>query len=325
MISVIIPVYNSVDYLDECVASVVKQSVKDWECILVDDGSSDGSERKCDEWSVKDNRIIVIHQKNVGVSIARNMGIERSKGDYLYFLDSDDWCEPSLFEHFDDDDMIFGEYILGDMHIVSKHDYSGNYALSYLKDDLRACMGSFAVKKNIVQQHDIRFEPARKYAEDLSFILRCLLYTKNVNVVNTVFMHYRQVPSSAVHTFNLGRFDAYFSRLWLLNEVMSLRNDGVNAFLHHYACVESIILVTKELFARGYSVNLIKEYYREHPVMYFTLIRAMKDTTLRRDYAQSAKYLIYCPWVYKLMVVATYRWYDLHACLGKLKQNIFRG
>ena len=132
MISVIIPVYNSVEYLDECVASVVKQSVKNWECILVDDGSSDGSERKCDEWAVKDNRIIVIHQKNAGVSIARNVGIDCSKGDYLYFLDSDDWCEPSLFEHLADDDMIFGEYILGDMHIVSKQEYSDNYALSYL-------------------------------------------------------------------------------------------------------------------------------------------------------------------------------------------------
>lgn len=323
MISVIVPVYNSVEYLDDCITSIVNQTMGNWECFLVDDGSNDGSEKKCDEWAARDSRITVIHQKNAGVSIARNMGIERANGDYLYFIDSDDWCESSMFESIADNDMIFGDYVLGDMQIGSQIHCSDNYALAYLKDDLRACMGSFVVKRSVVQQYGIQFEPSRKYAEDLSFILRCLLFAKRVNVVNSVFMHYRQVESSAVHTFNLGRFDAYFSRLWLLNTVMPLGNKGVNSFLHHYACIESIVLVTRELFAHGYSVKTVVTFYKDHPVIYITLMRAIQDPVLRRDYVSVAKQLLYCPWIYKARVVCTYKWYDMHALLGKMKKKIF--
>lgn len=98
LISVIIPVYNVEKYLHECVDSVLRQTYKNLEIILVDDGSTDSSGKICDEYAEKDNRIIVIHKKNEGPSKTRNAGLERATGKYIYFLDSDDYIENNALE-----------------------------------------------------------------------------------------------------------------------------------------------------------------------------------------------------------------------------------
>jgi glycosyltransferase involved in cell wall biosynthesis len=90
MISVIIPVYNTASYLDECVGSILRQVYTDFELIIVDDGSTDKSSEICDSWAARDKRIIVIHQPNQGVSAARNHGIDQARGEYICFIDSDD-------------------------------------------------------------------------------------------------------------------------------------------------------------------------------------------------------------------------------------------
>ena len=91
LVSIIIPVYNVKRYLDICVASTLKQSYQNIEVILVDDGSTDDSGKKCDEWGVKDSRIKVIHQKNDGLNSARRSGWKVCSGEYVTFLDSDDF------------------------------------------------------------------------------------------------------------------------------------------------------------------------------------------------------------------------------------------
>ena len=98
LISVIIPVYNVEEYLRECVDSVLNQTYKDSEIILVDDGSTDSSGEICDEYVEKDERISVIHQKNGGLSDARNTGLANANGKYIYFLDSDDYIAPNALE-----------------------------------------------------------------------------------------------------------------------------------------------------------------------------------------------------------------------------------
>lgn len=97
MISVIVPVYNREKYLEECVESILNQDYKDIELILSDDGSTDSSPAMCDEYEKKDSRVKVIHKKNSGQGSARNMGIDIAKGDYLSFIDSDDWVEKDMY------------------------------------------------------------------------------------------------------------------------------------------------------------------------------------------------------------------------------------
>lgn len=100
MISIIVPVYNVEKYLERCIESIVNQTYKDIEIILVDDGSPDNCPVICDRYAEKDNRIKVIHKQNGGLINARKSGLEIAQGDYIGFVDSDDWIEPEMYEYF---------------------------------------------------------------------------------------------------------------------------------------------------------------------------------------------------------------------------------
>ena len=102
MISVIVPVYNAEKYLKKCLDSLVNQSYKDLEIILVNDGSQDGSEKICKDYEEKDSRIILINKNNGGPSSARNSGIEKANGEYLSFIDSDDYLALDFYEKLED-------------------------------------------------------------------------------------------------------------------------------------------------------------------------------------------------------------------------------
>ena len=116
MVSIIVPIYNSERYLHRCIDSLLLQSYEDIEFILVDDGSRDNSGTICDDYSVKDDRIKVIHQSNQGVSVARQTGLDHSSGEYIIHVDSDDWIEPTAIESLyekaqkDDADMVISDY-----------------------------------------------------------------------------------------------------------------------------------------------------------------------------------------------------------------------
>ena len=97
-LSIIVPVYKVEKYLPRCIDSILAQTFGDFELILIDDGSPDGCGRICDEYARKDKRIVVIHQKNMGVSAARNAGLDIARGRYIGFVDSDDWIEPRMYE-----------------------------------------------------------------------------------------------------------------------------------------------------------------------------------------------------------------------------------
>jgi glycosyltransferase involved in cell wall biosynthesis len=97
IVSIIVPIHNTEKYLCRCVDSILAQSFTDFECILINDGSVDGSPSICDAYSVRDSRIVVIHQQNRGVSAARNAGLDIARGEWISFVDSDDWCEPEMF------------------------------------------------------------------------------------------------------------------------------------------------------------------------------------------------------------------------------------
>lgn len=99
LISVIIPVYKVEAYLDKCVKSVMNQTYRNLEIILVDDGSPDRCPEMCDAYATEDSRITVIHKKNEGLSAARNSGMEIATGEYIGFVDSDDWIAPEMYEH----------------------------------------------------------------------------------------------------------------------------------------------------------------------------------------------------------------------------------
>ena len=97
LLSIIVPVYNVKTYIDRCIKSILTQSYRDFELILIDDGSTDGSSLLCDEWALRDKRIVVLHKVNEGVSAARNSGLDIAKGDYITFVDSDDFIASGTY------------------------------------------------------------------------------------------------------------------------------------------------------------------------------------------------------------------------------------
>ena len=120
-LSIIVPVYKVEQYLHKCIGSILSQTFTDFELILIDDGSPDRSGEICDEYAAKDNRIIVIHQKNRGVSAARNAGLDIAQGEYIGFVDSDDWIEPEMYES-----MLFNKYMEFDIVTVGAKSYEDN-------------------------------------------------------------------------------------------------------------------------------------------------------------------------------------------------------
>ncbi len=119
--SIIIPVFNTSGYLEFCLDSIIKQEFTDWECVLVDDGSSDGSEKICGEYAEKDSRFKVFHQKNSGVSAARNFGLDKADGEWIWFIDSDDVIHPRslkiLCKNIKRDsklDFVYFDYVTGE-------------------------------------------------------------------------------------------------------------------------------------------------------------------------------------------------------------------
>lgn len=117
-LDIIMPVYNTADYLDQCLQSIADQTLTDWRLIIVDDGSTDGSPQICDRWAEKDSRITVVHKDNTGQADSRNIALDMCRAPYVGFADSDDWLEPDMFEFlvgniekYDADIAVCGHYL----------------------------------------------------------------------------------------------------------------------------------------------------------------------------------------------------------------------
>lgn len=231
MISIIIPVYNVEKYLDKCLKSVSNQSYKDWECILVDDGSSDKSGIICDKWHTFDNRFLVIHQKNQGVSQARNIGLKQAQGQYICFVDSDDWITPhylqSMINNMSDDvDIVvsgitsFKEDKVVNIQLpIQNNIYSmnPNSADKFIADiDLFYGPVSKLYKKEIIRTHNITFPIDISLGEDMTFVFSYLSYTKKIASIHESHYFYRRFDSGTLSTIKHKNLFEIYMRLWNL-------------------------------------------------------------------------------------------------------------
>lgn len=226
VVSIIIPVYNAQTTIQACVDSFLSIDNIPYEIILVDDGSTDDSSSICDDYSFRYDNIRVLHQKNAGVSAARNAGISSSIGELLYFIDSDDlpninaFCQGIKIMQINSYDMLIASYFFTDMDLnVQRKQINAakisvvapeKACISYLKDTIKVCIGSFLVRKSAVGH--IRFPLGVKYGEDTNYICKCIVDSKSVYVMEDVMIFYRQSSRSAIHKVDLSRFDNYIAR-----------------------------------------------------------------------------------------------------------------
>lgn len=224
LISIIVPVYNVEEYLDRCICSIVNQTYKNIEIILVDDGSEDESGKKCDEWKYKDTRIKVIHKENGGLSDARNIGIKNAVGELIGFIDSDDYINETFYEKLyyalitTNADMVICNYDFVDNNgilvkgnpqiikdeVMKKSDYYNKLLITDSFYYVTAWNKLY--KKEIFD--DIKF-PLRKLHEDEFTIHHIVSKCNIITSIKDTLYYYVQRPESIMSlSFNVKRLDA---------------------------------------------------------------------------------------------------------------------
>lgn len=221
LISIIVPVYNVEEYLNDCIMSILHQTYSDFELILVDDGSTDRSSIMCDEYSKKHSNIRVVHQANCGLSFARNVGVQNSSGRYITFIDSDD--------------IVAEDYLKCHLHSINEYDAQvscADFQLfsdsldSHMKSDKcemscydgeSACVQllcskmfytsscNLLIERKIVEDNPF---PLYKYHEDEFTTFRYFLHAKRVVKNKNVLYYYRQRRGSIMHLMNNQVLDA---------------------------------------------------------------------------------------------------------------------
>lgn len=209
LISIIVPVYKVETVLHICLDSILRQSFQDFELLLIDDGSPDRSGIICEEYARLDGRIRVFHQKNGGVSSARNRGLQEAKGEYLVFVDSDDWIQNDFFlliqSHLNKFDIIFLglDFVTSDGHSIQKLvppfgiSVNDNGTLSEMlydlfEIDLLGYMCSIVVRRDIVTEHSLKFNEELSLHEDSLFYFDCCMHASS-------FLSLAHAPYKYVH------------------------------------------------------------------------------------------------------------------------------
>lgn len=221
LISIIVPIYRVENYLKQCLNSIINQTYKELEIILVDDGSDDNCPQICDEYARKDKRIKVIHQENRGQDSARKAAMAIATGKYIGYVDGDDWIEPDMFEELmrimiDNEVSIIesgvidswinhedrrysnlpeGKYVGDDFdNIIAPYTiYSG----SFFKHGIQPYLVTKLFNKACIEKYQLMEEPSRNIADDVMCVFPCILNTRSIYISHKCFYHYRVRENSS--------------------------------------------------------------------------------------------------------------------------------
>ena len=217
MISVIVPIYNSERFLEQCIQSVVNQTFYDFELILVVDGSTDNSQMICEEWAKKDPRIVVECQDNQGASAARNTGLSDAKGEYICFIDSDDWVESDFLEALvnetkkDRTELVISGYTcfyderretfhqsIHPFYSFSNGDVG--FFIDYNKNNLLYGPCCKLYLREIIKKHHLQFDCNLSYGEDLVFNYQYLRFIDTIRNIPVCKYHYNKRNHESLST-----------------------------------------------------------------------------------------------------------------------------
>ncbi|SFE41154.1 glycosyltransferase, partial [Succiniclasticum ruminis] len=274
-VSVIIPVYNAQNYLSECIDSVLRQTMQDFEVICIDDGSSDDSYSILKKYAETEERVVLFSQTNQGVSTARNVGIDKARSEYIYFLDSDDYIEPNMLEiaykemeSKSLDILYFETFAFGEegipQNIVDdknkyyavKFDYNAVYGGKELLCKMRvnydySCsVWKQMIRKSFLFESQVRFYQGIIHEDEL-YTLQTMLLARRVEFIHRV-LHHRRLRANSIMTRSIG-FDSVFGYFVCLKEAYR--------FLLQNECTENELSSLLSLL-RSFSVNARNQYGR---------------------------------------------------------------
>lgn len=242
LITVVVPVYNSARYLDRCIQSIIKQTYKNIEVILINDGSIDESLKICLKYEKKDNRIKVINKENSGVSCTRNIGIEASRGDYIVFVDSDDFLKYDMIEK------LVGVQLMSKNNITfcgfNTIDYMGNSKKVNIEKSLSIEIEEFFKKYihvffenililplwnkifelSVIKNNNIKFKEDFSMFEDTIFILEYLNNVKGISYINETLYNYCANQQSITSKYRYKTYES-FKYFWKFTKESVLKYD----------------------------------------------------------------------------------------------------
>lgn len=214
-ISIIIPIYNADKYLQRCIDSLLNQSFRDFELLLIDDGSPDRSGEICELYAKQDSRVRVFHKENGGVSVARQFGIEKALGEYSIYVDPDDWVEFNMLEDLynsakdTDADMVICDYYI-DLPQKSmikrqpvKSTNSKELLIQLFESELMGAMWNKLIKRSLYVQYNVRFPSGVDFCEDYCVIVQFLLHNLKITYLSHAYYHYNQIDNNQSITRNI--------------------------------------------------------------------------------------------------------------------------
>lgn len=334
--SVIVPIYKVEPYLKKCVDSILNQTYKNFELLLIDDGSPDNCPKICDEYAAKDSRVRVIHKPNGGLVSARNTGVKEALGEYICYVDGDDWVSEKLLKTIKDkaiDQYHPNMVVFSANRVFSNHTtdiYSGPKEGLYNKEKLQNeiypymmydCRKSFCsglvfpvawnkiYKRDLLQQHYCE-EERIKMGEDNAFVFECLFYSDSVYFCDDVLYYYNQQNiGSFIHSYDPNRFGNNI----LLTSYIDKKLGGKNAVLDSQINAFKAYWLIMAIFHEVKSGKKINKAYKH-------ISRNLKDGKITKDISLNG--LPKSAQVYVLMIKL--RMYRL-VLLGAKIVSSFRG
>lgn len=314
-ISIIVPVYNVERYLARCIDSIINQTYKDWELILVNDGSTDKSQEICDKYRRTHQNIRILNSSRGGVSKARNSGIEAAKGDYLYFVDSDDYLSPTHLAQYadvmNDYDITFQGYRLFDNDTdetiktchAAEMDTTAREMQSILCQVFE-CGNQFGsawskiFRRDIIDKWHIRFKENISIREDEVFAFEYCQYVKTVKVLDTTTYNYRMTPNSLMRRkyMNpqemLNAFDASYQAALQIPQTAEFRTMIDTYYRDSLRWAYWMLYHTGKLADVSFRMryyDVLADWDEKHPEMKTHLI---KGSIRISDYWQLVKYAV---------------------------------
>lgn len=233
-ISIIMPVYNAEKSLNKSINSIITQSMKDWELLLIDDGSTDSSPTLCDCFKSKDSRIKVFHKINEGVSKARQVGINHASGKYSIHVDADDWIEPTMLEELynkatkENADIVIADYFInsnGQQTLCKQEPVSlqaNDILLDIFSNNLFGALWNKLIRTDLYKKYNAQFFYEINYCEDVLICAQLMKHQEiKVSYLNKAFYHYYINPNSITHNITRKIYESRKLYQQKLNEILT--------------------------------------------------------------------------------------------------------
>lgn len=282
MISIIVPVYNSSKVLEKCIDSILAQTYKSFELILIDDGSSDGSGKICDKYADIDDRLKVYHRANYGVSASRNFGTEKAKGEWISFIDSDDYIDTTYLESFFPNNLIESDLVFQGIRIS---DHTGNVIQTLKYDNVNIYLtgerergggkiidkyelfqnrGPYSklYNRHVINKNNIKFDEAISIAEDGIFFYSYLLTVKQLILKSNVGYNYIKYGSLSLSTkrHKYEEWERVYKLYYSISQQLYGSLDMLSSHSYRSKLTDIVTYRTTGVFLQMYRLGYEKKY-----------------------------------------------------------------